>query len=226
MSKKKKNTKETTIENFYDLKTAEMDELVSALKDGAAPSDEPISMDIQEITGEAVKGKSEKSKNFDPYRRDKLSALPTWIKAIFIKWWFSGCVCYFFLMGLGISIDALDLLFINGLALGLVHELLVNPIYRFLESDRKEYNAYMMFPFPFKAYWTIITNIVYYCVVVICVGFIYSFINSTMFSTGIEPLLFGTFCVIVDMAFIGIKDLIVFLVKRRKNLKKEEIIDV
>ena len=54
-----------------------------------------------------------------------------------------------------------------------------------------------------------------------------NYINGTsgLYKIGVEPLLFGTFCVIVDMAFIGIKDLIVYLVKRKKR-KKEEISDV
>ena len=41
----------------------------------------------------------------------------------------------------------------------------------------------------------------------------------------IEPLLFGVIAVAADMAFIGIKDLIVYLVKRGKR-KKEEASDV
>ena len=36
---------------------------------------------------------------------------------------------------------------------------------------------------------------------------------------GVEPLLFGTFCVISDMIFIGVKDLIVHLVKKRAKEK-------
>jgi hypothetical protein len=230
MSKKKKQSKETTISNYYDLKTKEVDELVAALKDGNSNStslndSQAITTDIQEITGEEVKGKSKKAKNFDPYKRDFLSAVPVPIKAIFIKWWFSGCVCYFFMMGLGINMDSLDLLAINGVVLGLVNELLVNPLFRFLESDKKEYNWYMMFPFSFKAYWTFLTNILYYALVVVGVGYLYYYINTTIVSTGVEPLLFGTFCVIVDMAFIGIKDAIVLLVRKLKK-KKREIPDV
>ena len=110
MAKKKKKNKETTIENYYDLRVKEMDELVSALKgDTEGEEAKPVTMDIAEITGEEVKG-SEKSKKFDPYRRDKLSAIPVWLKAIFIKWLFAGCVCYFFIMGLGIGTNSLDLI--------------------------------------------------------------------------------------------------------------------
>ena len=82
MSKKKKEKKaETTIENFYDLKVDEVDELVSILKGEGGSPDKEIITDIQQITGEEVKGTSRKAKNFDPYKRDKLAMLPTWLKA-------------------------------------------------------------------------------------------------------------------------------------------------
>ena len=93
--KKKKQQKETTIENFYDLKVDQVDELVSILKGEDTATDKEVVTDIKEITGEEVKGRSQKAKNFDPYKRDKLAMLPTWLKAIFIKWWFAGAVCYF-----------------------------------------------------------------------------------------------------------------------------------
>ncbi len=224
MAKKKKKIKETTIENYYDLKVEEMDELVAALKGDTQDAEtKPLTMDIAEITGEEVKGGSEKKRKFDPYRRDKFSAIPGWIKAIFIKWWFAGCVCYFFVMGLGTGVDSLDMVFLAGVTLGIVTDVFVNPALRFMESDDKQYDAYMMFPFPFKKYWTFLTNAVYYLIVVILVGLLYTFFNRYVLNIvfGVEPLLFGTFCVIVDMFFIGIKDLIVYLVKRKKRNKEE-----
>lgn len=39
---------------------------------------------------------------------------------------------------------------------------------------------------------------------------------------GVEPLGFGLACLIVDMALIGIKDLIVFLVKRAVKKSREK----
>ena len=84
-----------------------------------------------------------------------------------------------------------------------------------MESDKKEFNKFMMFPFPFKQIWTFLTNIIYYCIVVLGVSYIYMFIDKYIAEfIGVEPLLFGVFCLIVDMFFIGIKDVIVFLIKR------------
>ncbi|MGN1373363.1 MAG: DUF1097 domain-containing protein [Candidatus Coproplasma sp.] len=227
--KKKNNEQESTIENYYDLKVDKVDELVAALK-GETPEDaEPISTRISDCTSEDTpdtKTKKGKDKHFDPYKIDKLSAVPAWIKALFIKFWFAGCVCYFVIMGLGMSLDELDRVVLAGLVLGIVTDLLVNPIFRFLESDRKEYNNYMMFPFPLKRFWTFFTNIIYYIIIGIAVMYMYSGLNqfiilcggdSDAIHVGVEPLLYGVFCVIIDMAFIGIKDLIVYLVKRGKK---------
>lgn len=230
MAKKKKNQhKEAPIENYYDLKTKEMDELVAALK-GETPEDaEPLTTNIAEITGEEPKAEpGTKKAEFDPYKVDKFSRIPVWIKAFFIKFWFAGLVCYFVNMGLGTYIsDSLDLLVLDGIVLGILVDVMVNPIFRFMESSDKEYNAYMMFPFPIKAFWTFFTNIAYYLVVFLGVNGIYYLLNGVWnLNIYLEPLLFGVFALIIDMAFIGIKDLIVFLIKRAKKKKEENVSDV
>ncbi len=230
--KYKQPPKETTIENFYDLKSKEMDELVAALK-GETPEDAPVpTANIAEITGEPVKGDKKKKKEFDPYKRDKLSALPFWLKALFVKFWFFGAVCYLALMGLGSilvndeSIYAdIEMYLICGIIMGISVDCLVNPIFRLMESDRKEYNYFMMFPFPFKQFWTFFANIIYYMIVTLCLGMlcylIFGVLQIGEFS-GWEPLGFGVVCLIVDMAFIGIKDLIVFLIKRAVKKAREK----
>ena len=232
--KYKQPPKETTIENFYELKSKEMDELVSALK-GEIDENTPVpTANIAEITGEAEKGDKKKKKEFDPYKRDKLSAIPTWIKALFIKFWFFGAVCYLVLMGLGslviddegsgyTLIQSIEQFLLCGIVTGIFVDCFVNPIFRMIESDRKEYNYFMMFPFPFKQFWTFFTNMIYYLLVAICVGYVYLFIDTYVSAfSGAGPLFFGFLCLVVDMAFIGIKDLIVFLVKRAVRKSREK----
>ena len=229
MSKKKKEKKaETTIENFYDLKVDEVDELVSILKGEGGSPDKEIITDIQQITGEEVKGTSRKAKNFDPYKRDKLAMLPTWLKAVFIKWWFAGAVCYFIVWGLSVYIqNDENLMLLTGVVLGIVVDIFVNPAFRYLESDRREYDPYIMFPFPFKQFWTFFTNIIYYVFIMFLVARLYGVLQKlTGFIDGslaVEPLLFATFCLIIDMAFIGIKDAIVYLVKKNSKKRSEEV---
>lgn len=238
MSKKKKQFKETTIEDFYDLKVDKVDELVSILKGEETESE--VSMNISDCTGvDDPKNKTRfgKEKQFDPYKIDKFSRIPAWIKALFIKWWFSGLVCYFVMFGLNMSnrSDGLDSIVLCGLVMGLIVDILVNPLFRYMESDKKEYNAFMMFPFPFKAFWTFFTNLLYYVFVLVGVNYLYAGFNEliniiagtkTNIYIGVEPLLFGLFSVIVDMAFIGIKDGVVCLIKKRKNKEKEGVVNV
>jgi hypothetical protein len=225
MAKNKKKNKETTIENYYDLKTEQIDDLVSVLK-GDNSEEKVISTKISDCTNGAETGK-DKDKNFNPYKLDKLSRVPAWIKAFVIKAWSAGMVCYLFLWGLQNFIsDSVLLALIDGIVMGVVVDVFVNPAMRFLQSDEKELDWYMMFPFPFKKYWTFFTNIIYYVIVNVGIVYIYLFIGTYISSEiGVEPLLFGVFNFIVDMAFIGIKDAIVLLVRKLKK-KKREIPDV
>ncbi len=237
MAKKKKKFQETTIENFYDLKIDKVDELVAALKGETADNAEEISMNISDCTGvDDPKNVSRRGrqKQFDPYKTDFLSRIPVWVKALFVKFWFAGAVCYFVMWGLNIR-NSLDSLVLTGAVMGLIVDVLVNPLYRYLETDRKEYNAYMMFPFPFRQFWTFFTNILYYILVIIVVNYCYlglnEIINAVKHTTdyihiGVEPLLFGLFTVIADMLFIGIKDGIVYAINKIRNKRKEEAASV
>ena len=114
---KKNKIRETAIENYYDLKTDKIDELVAILQ-GDTPEGENPTSDIEEITGEKIESNSARKRNFDPYRRDKLSAIPVWLKALLIKWWFAGAVCWFIDIGLGAYlVDGLDTVVATGLVL-------------------------------------------------------------------------------------------------------------
>ncbi|MDE7076374.1 MAG: hypothetical protein K2O62_03535, partial [Clostridia bacterium] len=153
MSKKKKNrdNKETTIENYYDLRVDKVNELVAALKGTDSPEErEQISLKISDCTGETKKTgetgeetkKSKKhEKEFDPYKVDKLSRIPAWLKAIFMKFWFAGAVCYFIMMGTGLK--DFDGIIVMGVVLGVVVDVLVNPIFGYMQSDKREYDKYI-----------------------------------------------------------------------------------
>lgn len=217
---KKKKIKETTIEDFYDLKVDKVDELVAALKGEDTSEYGEVSMKISDCTGDGKGG----NKEFNPYRTDFLSKVPTFLKALFIKWWFAGVVCFFVNMGLGVYVTATaDLILLDGIVLGLVVEVFVNPLFHFMETDRREYDDYMMFPFPFKAYWTFFTNVLYYVGIAVIVNFVYNFINDFMFSFAIEPLSWALITVAADMIFIGIKDLVVHLVKKHKREEADNV---
>ncbi len=229
MSKKKNKTPETTIENYYDLKVDKVDELVAVLKGDVTTDSEAVNYAMNANMGvydpKNVK-RNGKDKEFDPYKTDFLGRVPTWIKAIFIKFWFAGAVCYFVMMGIMPNSGYLDQAVLTGAVMGLVVDILVNPLFRFMESDRREFNAYMMFPFPFKAFWTFFANIFYYIIVGYLIAVSYTGLVFLNVVRGVEPLLFGVICVAIDMVFIGIKDGVVALVRHIKNRKKEKAANV
>ncbi len=236
MSKKDKRTKEPEIENYYDLKTEKIDELVAILKDEDYASE--VEVDFGMNTNMGVNDKknltrSGKEKKFDPYKTDFLGKVPVWLRALFVKFWFAGAVCFFIMWGIGLN--DLDAIVLVGVVLGIVEDILVNPLFKFMESDKHEFDAYIMFPFPFKAIWTFFANLLYYLIVVMFVNYGYFLVNEIanlvngtqgLYYVGVEPILFGVFTFIVDMVFIGIKDGIVALVRHLKNRKKESAVNV
>lgn len=219
-SKKDKN-KETTIENYYDLKVDKVDELVSILKDEETEFDNEVSDNIADYAETEEEKKKAGSKKFDPYKIDKMSRVPTWVKALFVKIWSNGLICFLFVWGMQSYIeDRLDLMVLTGLMLGIINDLFVNTAFMHFQSDKREYDDYMMFPFPFKKFWTFFANIIYYIFVVFCVyfGFYYWF-NRLVVTFGLEPITFGILTMLFDMGFIGIKDLIVHKVRKNRELK-------
>lgn len=218
MSKKsKKNTKDSNfnkeeiVGDYYGLKSDAVADLVKAQNDAIA-QEEIVSSN--EITVEVKK-----------YRKGFLSKVPVWIKALFVKFWFNGMICFFFYWGLGAYIaDQLDLIVVVGLAMGVLTDILLNNILRFMNGDKKEYDAYMML--PMKKFWTFFVNIVYAGIVLFCVIMTYQLINIWVIKAnelpldsvplGVEPLLFGVFYLFYDMIFITVKNVIVGAVKKHK----------
>lgn len=203
---------ETVKQEDYTLKTEAVDKLTKSLKEGA----------YEEIP------QTDKEKGLDPYKVDKLSRIPTWIKVFFVKFWVAGAICYFFLWGLGNYItNNLDMLVMLGIALGIITDVFVNSAFLHFESDKKEYHKYMIVPVSCKKVWTLLINIplgiiemylVYYFYVL--TNYLWALINNLPMDTitiNVEPLLFGLFYLIIDLIFLGIKNLIVGMVRNIKN---------
>ena len=97
MSKKKtyqQNKKDNAYKESYDLHADAIDDLVNANADNT-----------QEVPSEEL----------EKYKRDWLSKIPVWIKALFIKLWFNGAVCFFFVWGLSMYIHGWDLIIVTGI---------------------------------------------------------------------------------------------------------------
>lgn len=158
----------------------------------------------------------------DRYRTRKGFQIPETVKILLVKAWFAGAVCFFILWGLGIYIgNELDMLFILGIVLGMVNDVLVNSVIRFMEKTPGANHKWLFFPKKGLGYFFL--NILYAFAIVYCVYMLYNGINagfSAIFGTtdiiylGVEPILFGTFCMGFDVLFVWIKRAVLNLFRR------------
>ena len=194
MKKDINNTdKDSVIINNYNLKSDAVDALVNA-----------DSEDAPEYSQEEL----------DKYRSRKGKGVPEPVKILLLKAWFAGAVCFFFLWGLGTYIGSMiDMLFILGVALGIVTDLLVNNVLRFIEKTEGANDRFMMF--PKKSTLNLFLNVLYSFLIIISVYSLYNLINSIIITVtgnpdtvplGVEPILFGLFCLGFDMLYVTIKN--------------------
>ena len=211
MAKKNKNVpheEQKSAAEYYKLNTKAVDDLVTATKENS-----PI------VPKEELR----------KYKANKKS-IPNWLKVVFIKFWFSGAVCFFFLWGLGYYIhDQLDLLFVNGIALGVVTDLLTNNVLRFIEETPGANSPWMMF--PKKRFISFFLNILYAFVILFCEFLLYNEINLAIVTAtgatdtvplGVEPILFGIFYLVIDLIFLGVKQVFVRIVEDAKTKVDQE----
>ena len=190
--------------DYYKLKTQAIEDLVTA--------DESNSPEVSQ-------------EELRKYQSGPKLKVADWVKMLFVKAWFPGSVCFFFIWGLGgMVVDQLDLLFITGIALGVVTEMLTNNVLRFLEKKPGANDRYMMF--PQKGYITFPLNILYAFVLLFLVYTLYNIINLVIIQLtgavdkvplGVEPVLFGIFYMCFDMILIQGKHLILDIVKGGKR---------
>lgn len=191
---------------YYELKTKAVDDLVSANKENSPHVSK---------------------KEINKYKSGLKFKIPEWIKMCFIKWWFAGCVCFFFLWGLGLR-NGLDIIVIVGIVLGMVNDLLVNNAMRFLESEPGSSAKYMMF--PKKGYYSFPVNILYSVLVFFLEYKLYERINMAINELkgvtdpttvapelGVEPLIFGLFYLAIDMLFVMMKNVFVKILDDAKK---------
>lgn len=202
---KNTNQNQDSVTNGYDLKTDAVDRLVNADKKTYSGSkNDP--------------GKKYRSKGF-------IDKIPAPIKALFIKFWFSGAVCFFIYWGLGMYIwDTLDMIVVLGIVMGMVTDVLVNNAFHFFAVTKGSNNKWMMF--PKRKFWTFFANIIYGLIIVYLVASTYTALNALLNTisgtngtvyVGVEPILFGILYVAFDMLFIGIKNLTLKIISDAKK---------
>ena len=159
------------------------------------------------------------------YRSGALDRIPFWVKAVFMKFWFNGAVCYFIYWGLGLFISGIEnMILVLALALGMVTDILVNNAFRFFAKTPGDNDKWMML--PKKKLSNLFLNVLYSFVVLISVVWLYNSINAFMNAArgtvgevylGVEPILFGLFYVGIDLALIGMKNLIASIIRDAKK---------
>lgn len=187
-------SKDTDKKN-YELKSDAVEKLVRA-----------EAGDVPEFSEEELK----------KYRSKSRINLSNSVKVMLLKAWFAGAVCYFILWGLGIYVYSLiDMLFILGIVLGMVTDLLTNNVIRFIEKSPGENGRWLMF--PKKGMASFFLNMVYSLVLIGCVYGLYGGINRVIVfivgnadtvPLGVEPVLFGVFCMGFDVLFVGCRNLL------------------
>jgi hypothetical protein len=187
---------EKSAADYYKLKRKAVEELVSA---DVTNSPKVSAEEIAKYSGRSAKG----------------FKLPTWLKILFVKFWFYAAVCFFFIWGLGGYLGSLlDQLFVIGIAIGLVTDLFVNNVIRFMAVTENANDGWMLF--PKKKYLSFLLNVLYGFVITFFVYTLYNAVNlAAMTMTGnqdtlflrVEPIVFGLFCMGIDLMFLGMKKL-------------------
>ena len=207
MSKKKQNPSHKERAESYKLNVDAVDRLVNA-KNKEYPKTK------------VDPGKQYRSKGF-------IDRIPSPIKALFIKFWFNGAVCFYIFWGLGMLVtDLLDMMVIMAVVLGMVNDLLVNNAFHFFAITPGSNNKWMMF--PQRKLWTFFANIVYSFVVLSVVYMMYASIILAFnigyngeIPFGVEPVLFGLFYMLADMLFVGMKNLAIIIINDAKEKAKK-----
>lgn len=183
-------------ENYYDLKTEAVDKLVNA-------------KDAPEVSEKEIR----------KYKSGKFH-IPSWLKIVFIKFWFSGAICYFFLWGLGTYLAGLDLMVVVTIGLGVSIDLMVNHLLHSLEPQKGAYDKWMFV--RVRKWYSIFLNVIYAGVVLFCVVQTYNAINRLIVGEitadkkvafGVEPLGFGLLFMGFDMLLITIKNTFIKIVR-------------
>ena len=155
------------------------------------------------------------------YRSGGKFKLSETVKALLVKYWFNGSVCFFFFLGLGNYLrDLLDQLFVLGFAMGIITDILVNNVLRFIAKPEGANDKWMMI--PQKKLSGLFLNIGYAFVVLTFVYMFYNLLNTILQSMGgsiltVEPLLFGLIYLGFDLLFIAMKKMMKNIINDAKK---------
>ena len=199
-NKKQSNEERKAAEDYYKLHS-------QAVKDLATANEE----NSPEVSEEELR----------KYRSGGKFRLSETVKALLVKYWFNGSVCFFFFLGLGNYLrDLLDQLFVLGFAMGIITDILVNNVLRFIARPEGGNDKWMMI--PQKKLSSLFLNIGYAFVVLFFVYMFYNLVNTILQKLGgsiltVEPLLFALIYLGFDLLFIGMKKMMKNIISDAKK---------
>lgn len=199
-NKKQSNEERKAAEDYYKLHS-------QAVKDLATANEE----NSPEVSEEELR----------KYRSGGKIRLSETVKALLVKYWFNGSVCFFFFLGLGNYLrDLLDQLFVLGFAMGVITDILVNNVLRFIAKPEGGNDKWMMI--PQKKLSSLFLNIGYAFVVLFFVYMFYNLVNTILQKLGgsiltVEPLLFALIYLGFDLLFIGMKKMMKNIISDAKK---------
>ena len=191
--------------SYYRLHTGAVDDLVNA-----SPENTP-------------KYSKEELEKYTSRRGKK--CLRPGVKIYLIKTWFYGAVCFFVFWGMGLYVTAqLDLYLIAAILMGMVTDLLINTLLRFMEKRGGESRRFMMITRTGVAGFVL--NILYGGALLFLVVTAYTMINMALRLLfggegapflGVEPILFGVFTTAADTLLIACKNTLSDMVSSAKR---------
>lgn len=171
--------------------------------------------DISDVIDEEIS-----MEDINAYKQEGfIASLPYWLKALFIKYWFFGAMCFFVLMGI-IGMVGENAAIFAGTLSGAIFDIVVYNILIMMESDKNESRHFIMF--KSKKVYSVFINMAYNIVLFLLAMYICSAIVST-YEDPVknwflqEPLSQGLVLFVLDTAFISIKNLCVHIYKKSKN---------
>lgn len=195
MAKKDKappRREERSAADYYKLNTQAIDDLLNATEENSP-----------EVSEEELR----------KYRSGRERKTAPWLKISLIKTWFAGMVCFYFMWGLGIYMqDMLDQIFVTGIALGFVWDILVKNLLHFMESTPGENARWMMF--SRRGFITLPLNVLYAFLLIFCVYNTYWSLDTILrillgqpdqAVMGVEPILFGLLVMAWDALLLKMK---------------------
>lgn len=194
MRKDKPSQADKKTGSYYDLHSEAVEDLVTATKDNTPRYSEA---------------------ELNKYRSGKTRwKFPETLKALLIKFWFYGAVCFFVFMGLGMYIQGLDMYFVAALVMGMVTDLLINHFLRFTEKLPGGSKKWMMI--TRRSTPGFFLNLLYGFLLMFLVITAYQVVNTVIYTLWdgsanapllqVEPIVFGLAATGADMLCVTIRN--------------------